>query len=213
MSTWFHPRRLGVAAVAVVFLAGCSPSKTAVPASEQPTQATTPTAAPQIVTAKTAFWPMYTAAHNWASDVEVLRITSKEVAGFKNEKGKAAMWEAAFASPSQHTYRVYTYSIVDVPPDLYKGVTAGMDRPWGGDTRNAMPIDLSTFNVDSDAAYTTAAGDAGVWLKKNPGKDFSAMEVADTSKFPDPMWYVMWGTPKDGFAAWVDANTGALTKK
>ena len=56
------------------------------------------------------------------------------------------MWEAMFASPSLHQYRVYSYAIVYSPPDIFKGVTAGLRMPWNGVTRDAMPVELTSFN-------------------------------------------------------------------
>ncbi|MGH9696899.1 MAG: hypothetical protein ACRD5Z_22325, partial [Bryobacteraceae bacterium] len=58
--------------------------------------------------AKTAFWPMYTSARTWTTDFVILKVESKDVPGFKNENGKAAMWQATFASPSRQEYRTYT---------------------------------------------------------------------------------------------------------
>lgn len=212
MSTLFRQCALSAAAVAVLLLAGCAQSTTNASAGNPPEAVTKPAGPPQIVAARTAFWPMYTAAHSWAPDVVLLSLTAKEVAGFKNEAGKAALWEGAFASPSLREYRVYTYSIADVPPDLFKGVVAGLERPWGGITRDAMPVDLSEFTVDSDAAYQAAAGDAADWLRKNPGKPLSSFAIGDTYKFPGPVWYLMWGNKSSGYAALVDASTGKVLK-
>jgi hypothetical protein len=197
-------------ALAVLLLAGCSQSTTK-PAS-QPEGAAQPAAAPELITAKTAFWAMYKAAHNWAPDAEVLRVTAREVPGFKNNAGKAAMWEAVFASPSLGQYRTFTDSIAAVPPDIYKGVVAGLAQPWSGVTRDVMSVDLSLFNIDSDAAYTAAAADAADWLKKNPGKNLSAFAIGDSYKFQVPVWYVMWGTKDAGYAVFIDASTGKLLK-
>ena len=145
------------------------------------------------MTAKTAFWPMYTSAGTGLRFGD-LRLTPKEVPGFKNVAGKAAMWQAAFASPSLHQYRIYSYAIAAVPPDIQKGVVAGLRLPWSGVTRDAMPIESSSFNVDSDAAYQAAAADAAAWLKKNPDKQPSSFELGNTYRFQAPVWYVAWGT-------------------
>ena len=51
---------------------------------------------------------MYTSARSWTPDLVMIRLTPKEIPGFKNEAGKAAMWQAAFASPSLHQYRIYS---------------------------------------------------------------------------------------------------------
>lgn len=198
--------------VAMLLLAGCSPSSN--PSAGNETQAAKqPTGPLELVTAKTAFWPMYTAARRWTPDLEMIRLTPKEVPGFKNEAGKAAMWQAAFASPSLHQYRIYSYAIAAVAPDIHKGVVAGLRLPWGGVTRDAMPVELSTFNIDSDAAYRAASADAAAWLKKNPGKEPSSFELGNTYRFQAPVWYLVWGDKKSGYVAFVDANTGKVLNK
>ncbi len=199
-------------AVAVLLLAGCSPS-TNPSAGNESTTAKQPTGPPELVTGKTAFWPMYTSARSWAQDLVMIRLTPQEVAGFKNGAGKAAMWQAAFGSPSLHQYRIYSYAIASVSPDIHKGVVAGLRLPWGGVTREDMPVELSSFNVDSDAAYQTAAADAAAWLKKNPGKEPSSFQLGNTYRFQAPVWYLAWGDKKSGYVAYVDANTGKVLKK
>jgi hypothetical protein len=198
-------------AVAVLLLAGCSPS-TQPSVSDQSEAAKKPAGPPETVTAKTAFSPVYTSAQSWTTDVVILRLTAKEVPGFKNEAGKAAMWEVTLASPSQHEYRVYSYAIASVPPDIHKGVVAGPKMPWGGVTRDAMPIDISIFNVDSDAAYQAAAADAAAYLKKNPDKKLTSLELGNTYRFQAPVWYLMWGDKKSGYVAFVDATAGKVLK-
>jgi hypothetical protein len=155
---------------------------------------------------------MYKSAHAWASDLEVIKLTPKDVPGFNNSAGKAAMWEASFGSPSMHKYRVDTYSIATVLPDIHKGPVDGLQMPWAGATRDAMPVDLSSFNVDSDAAYQAAAADAAEWLKKNPDKKLTAIELGNAYKLQAPVWYIMWGDKKSGYVAFVDANTGKVLK-
>jgi hypothetical protein len=211
MSTLLKQCAISVA-VAAVFLAGCSQTDAKPAASNQAATVTKPAVRPQVVPAKTAFWEMYTAAHKWAPDVAVLRVTAKELPGFKNEAGNAGMWEAVFASQSLGKYRVYTYSVATVAPDIHKGVVAGLAMPWSGATRDTMPVDLSMFNVDSDAAYKAAAGDAAEWLKQNPGKQISTLEVGDTYKFQGPVWHLVWGDKKSGYATFVDGNSGKVLK-
>jgi hypothetical protein len=36
------------------------------------------------------------------------------------------------------------------------------------------------------------------------------MTLGSSTKFAAPVWYVMWGSPKDGYAGYVNAVTGAL---
>jgi hypothetical protein len=39
------------------------------------------------------------------------------------------------------------------------------------------------------------------------------MTLGNSARFPAPVWYIIWGTPKSGFAAYVNATTGALVTK
>jgi hypothetical protein len=200
-------RSFSMIAFAGVVLAGCSKSDSSAPPVPAATQ---PAAAPEVITAKTAFWEMYKTAHAWSSDAEPIRITAKEVPGYKNANGKAGMWEAVFGSPSRGSYRTFTYAIADAPPHISKGVAAGLALPWGGATRDAMPIDTSMFTIDSDAAYAAAAADASAVLKKTPNLQVTDFEIGDTYKFQTPVWYIVWGTKSAGYAAIVDASTGKV---
>ena len=205
-------RCLPVAALAVVILAGCNSSTTS--SSPPPAAAATPAASakPEIVSGKTAFWEMYKTAHAWAADAQPIRLTMKELPGYKNENGKAGMWEAAFGSTSLRSYRTFTYAIDAVPPSIYKGVDSGMALPWNGPSRDAMTIDTSQMNIDSDAAYTAAAAEAATVLKGKPELTITDFELGDTYKFQTPVWYIMWGTKKAGYVAIVDATSGKLMK-
>jgi hypothetical protein len=195
----------------MIVLSACSDAPK--PAATTEAEAKKEPAAPVApVPAKTAFWPMYMSARSWATDFSTLRIESKDVPGFKNADGKAAMWAATFASPSHSEFRTYTYSIAAVPPDIYKGVVVGGGMPWSGPSRNAMPIQSGDISVDSDAAYQTAAADADAWLKKNPDKKLTTLQLVNEFRFQAPVWYFMWGDKKMGYAAFVNASTGKLLK-
>jgi hypothetical protein len=209
----FPKQCLITAASAVVFLfSSCSPSPKSA-ASDTAEKAAEPAGPPQPVTAKTAFWPMYMAARGWATDLVALKVDAKDVPGVKNESGKAAIWEATFASPSQHAYRVYSYAIAAYPPDIYKGVTSGQTMSWGGPTQAVMPVQLSEFGTDSDAAYTAAVTEADAWLKKNPTKVLTSFELGDAVKFGGPVWVLTWGDGKSGYRAFVNASTGKVVNK
>ena len=196
----------------IFLLSGCSqPSKPA--GGDAPTPKASESSNPSgPVTAKTALLSMYSSAYKWAHDVVLLRLAPKEMPDVEKGAGKAALWEATFASPSQHAYHVYTYAVAARPLDIYQGVTVGNAVPWAGVTQDAMPIQSSQFQVDSDAAYAAAATDAAAWRKKNPAVKLSSFQLGNGYSFPSPVWYVMWGDKKSGYIALVSATTGKVVK-
>jgi len=201
---------VGSAACAVLFFGGCTSSSKA-PASAD-SAAKAPAAPPELVTAKTAFWPMDKAAVSWASDAVPLDVKAKDLTGFKNEGGKAAIWEATFASRSLGAQRVETYAIATVLPSVHKGATAGLKQLWRGETQDVMAIDPSAFKIDSDAAYQAASQDAAAWLKKNPDKKLTSIALGNAARFHGPVWALLWGDKKSGYVAYVDANSGKVLK-
>lgn len=182
------------------------------PSGEAKTEAAATAAPSGPVSGKTAFWEMYKSAHSWAADLEPLQLESKGVPGVKNEAGKAGMWSATFGSPSRREARVFTYSVISSPPDIFKGVTVGSPMTWTGPTPQALSFATSDFAVDSEAAYTAASAQAAVWEKSHPGKEVS-LTLGNAERFKGPVWYVLWGDKKSGYAVFVDAKTGTIVKR
>jgi hypothetical protein len=155
---------------------------------------------------------MYKTAHAWAADLEPLRMESKSIPGIKNADGKAAMWSATFGSPSKREARVFNYAVTAHAPDIYKGVSVEKPLPWRGPTRDAATFSTSDFNIDSDAAFKTAMAQASAWVEKHPDKDFS-LTLGNAERFPAPVWYVIWGDSKSGYAVFVDATSGKVVNQ
>jgi hypothetical protein len=200
---------LNVALIGVVLvLTACSEAPKPV-ASETKSEPETKKAAEAAgpVSAKTAFWEMYKLAHAWAPDVAPLSMVSKEVPGIKNGDGKAGMWTATFVSPSLRQARILSYTVASVPPNFRKGVDVGRPVPWGP-TRDAMPFQTSDFAIDSDAAYKAALAKAQGWVKEHPDKEAALTLGHNAARFNTPVWYVLWGNTKSGYAAFVNATTG-----
>ena len=206
-----HIRLQAVAALfAVLLLAACSEQPKTTQASTNASADSTAVSAP--VSGKAAFWEMYKTAHTWAADLAPLSLESKDVPGVKNEDGKAAMWTATFGSPSKRQALTIHYAVAAHGPDIPKGIVVGHAMPWGGPSSEALPFTSSDFATDSDAAYKTALSQAEPWLKKHPGKE-ATMALGNASRFPAPVWYVLWGDKKMGYAVYVNAKTGAVVKK
>jgi hypothetical protein len=168
--------------------------------------------APEPVTGQTAFYAMYKPARTWATDLQPLILASKTISTVKNEDGKAALWTAVFVSPSLRQARTFTWAAADDGVAVHKGVTAGGAEAWSGSTRDSMPFQNSDFHIDSDAAFKAASDLAGDWPKGHPDLKPSYV-LGASAKFPQPVWMVIWGTQKNGYAAYVNALTGIASLK
>lgn len=197
------------AVLAALFLAACSEAP-------QTTEAKTETAPKQEapagpVTAKTAFFEMYKAARAWAPDFMVLTMTSNEVPGLPSEGGKFGMWTAVLVSPSRNEARTFTYAVTSSGTDIHKGIDVTPAQSWSGPTPAAEPFQTMDFATDSDAAYQTAFQKAQSWVKQHPDKK-AAFTLGNASRFPTPVWYILWGTRTSGYSVLVSATTGAEIK-
>ena len=157
---------------------------------------------------------MYTPAHAWAPDLVPISLKNGDVTGVKNSEGKAGVWTAVFGSPALRSARTYTYSVADDLPSISKGVRAQGTEPWAGPTTAVMTFQTGDFTIDSDAAYKAAADKAGAWLKdpENAAKPVS-LSLGAASRFPAPVWYILFGNSKSGFVALVNASTGNIIAK
>ena len=201
----------GIVLTAMIVLAACSEApKTTVPETKAKAE-TEPPAPAGPVSAKTAFFEMFKPARAWATDFLLLSMSSNEVPGMQSEGGKFAMWTAVLVSPSRREARTFTYSVVDRGPDIPKGVDAGAPQVWSGATPQSRPFQASYFTVDSDAAYRTALEKAGTWARQHPDRK-AVFSLGNASRFPAPVWYLLWGNKTSGYAVYVNALTGTVVK-
>ncbi len=198
-----------IASAAVLALTACSetPKPAATETKAAAEKKKEPSKPPEPVAAQTAFYEMYKPARAWAADLLPLSLTSGEVASMKNEGGKAALWTAVFVSPGRREARTFYYSVVSEGETISKGVTVAGAQTWSGATPRSRPFQTTEFVVNSDAAYATALAKAAAWVKRHPDKK-AALALGSTSRFPRPVWLVMWGTTKSGYAVYIDATTG-----
>lgn len=204
-----YPLLSALLPAAALLLVSCSNGPETTAAKIQTAEAATkPVGPPQPVPAMTAFWEMYKPAYQWSKDMLPLSLSANKVEGYRNHDGMAYLWTAVFVSPGRNEARTYDYAVVDSPL-APKGVTARVVQTWAGATREAVPFHASEIAVNSDAAWNTAAGKAAAWLKKHPEKD-ATITLADATRFGGPVWFIMWGDRKDGYAAFVNATTGLI---
>lgn len=199
------------AAAAAILLSSCSQAPPPAPKAETEAKKE-PEKAPEAVTAIGPYFEMYKMARPWAADLLALTVKSGEVPNVKNEGGKAGLWTVIFVSPSKKEARTFTYAVAPSGPDIRKGVNVGGPLPWGGATPGAKAFVNSEFVINSDAAYKAAYEKGAEWLKEHPGLKWE-MTLGNSARFPAPVWYIMWGTPKSGFAAYVNAVTGVVVTK
>lgn len=202
--------------VAAIGMTACSsePAKTTATAPEADAAAKAPAGPPEPVPAKKAFWEMYTPAHAWAADLVPLSLKNGEVAGIKNADGKAGVWTAVFGSPSQHAARTYVYSVADQLPTIAKGVKAELPEAWSGPTSAVMAFQTGDIATDSDVAYKTAAAKAAEWLKqKDNAEKPVSLSLGAASRFPAPVWVILFGNSKSGFMSVINATNGEVVTK
>jgi len=196
-------------ALLFLILSGCSEAPQTA-AKKEPEKPAEP------ITGQSALYRMYGAARTWASDAQVLKLTSSLLSEVPNvPPGKAAAWEATFTSTNRSQSRSYTYAIIEVGPTLHKGVFAGLEQGWSGPRGNTTPFLIAAVKIDTDTAYQTALKNGGAeYDKKNPGKPITMM-LEKNSKFPDPVWRIIWGESlgKSNFSVFVDASTGDFKEK
>jgi len=210
-------KRLFITATAVaaaLALTACSgsPKPEASETKAEVAKKTEPPKPPEPVAAQTAFYEMYKPARSWATDLLPLSLASKELASLKSEGGKYAMWTAVFVSPSRREARTFFYSVVSEGETAVKGASAGGAQPWSGETPQSRPFQTTAFVVNSDAAYKAALTKAADWVKQHPDKT-AAMFLGSSAKYPSPVWFIIWGTTKSGYAVYVDATTGIVNPK
>jgi hypothetical protein len=170
---------------------------------------------PAPVTAQSAFLYTYPAARTWAGDSLPLRVRSVNLADVPSEPGKTGAWEVTYVSASQQEARIYTWSAIEAPGPLHKGIFAGKPQTWSGSNGQEKPFTASAFHIDSPAALETAKAGSKDYLEKPGTKPAINFLLEFTPRFPDPVWRVMWGeTPGSAeYTAFVDASTGQMVGK
>ncbi len=206
MSVSFHvpsTRRsfLTIPASIALVLTGCS---------SEPAQAIKPVAAepPKPLTGRSAFYKMFPAARQWASDAQGIQLLSIHLQEVQGPPGTAGAWQAIFVSASQHQSKTFQWSAIDAPGNIKQGVFPSDKGEFNGKMDQLLPFFNQALHVDSDEAFKAL----GVPASKGEPISF-VMDL--TPRFPDLTWRVMWGesvgtASKTGF---VDASTGKVLEK
>lgn len=202
--------RMGLAAGVFALSIGCSSAPTETAKTEKAAEKAAAVETP--VTGKTAFWEMYKLGHAWAADMQVLYLKSGTLEGVdaKGKDGEATEWTLMVASPSKKEAHEFTYRAI-TQGTKRRGVISGAVQPWGGPTAKGQPFTTAEMKLDSNEAFAKAAEKASAWAKENPGKEVS-FYLGKESKYPAPVWGVLWGGEKNGFLVVVNAVDGSVQK-
>jgi hypothetical protein len=190
--------------VLLFFLAACSQSPDT--PGEKPADSSS---SPQPVTARFAFQRTLLQARTWAPDAQLLRIYNVNLSEVPSAAGKCGGWSATFVSAQLKKARTYSFSVVRSPGYAHKGVFPERDEPWSGSSGQARPFPYQALKVDSDEAYTTAAKESTIFLKKHPHMPVQFL-LEYTPRYPDPAWRVIWGENlgSSKYSVFVDCITG-----
>ena len=180
--------------------------------SEAPTETKTkePEKPSEPITGRQAFQMTYPQARIWAPDCQPIRIRSLNLTNPKSGSGRAGAWEIVYASPSKARQRSFTWSAIEEGGNLHKGVFAGLEEGWGGPRGQSQPFLVQALKIDTPDALQTAILKSSEYLKKPGDKPQVTYLCELTSRFPDPMWRVMWGESVSAaqWSVFVDASTG-----
>ncbi len=154
---------------------------------------------PEPVTGLHALYGMYTYARPWAQDLQVVSLTSIAVSQVVAVRGKAAAWQAVFASATLGRKRTYTTSVFDASPSLRSGIFADAPTALTSDTR---PFVLAGARIDTDQAWETALKHGEAYEKKFPGMTISFILELSRS-INQPVWRVIWGADPAGSSLYI----------
>lgn len=153
---------------------------------------------------------MYPQARGWAPDAQPLEIRSVNLTQVKAAPGKAGAWQVIFVSASRGKAKTYTYSSIEEDGGLHEGVFGGIEEDYSPRS-DEVPFPIAAIKIDSDEAYQTAAEKSAEYIKKNPNKPVTFL-MAQTRRFPDVTWRVIWGDSvgTSDYSVFVDGTTGKL---
>ena len=190
---------------ALLALVACSSPETATK---------TPPKAAEPVTARKAFYQVYSAARMWAPDVMPLRAESMPVEGITPKDGKFGAWRFTFVSQAKGKMKVFTYAVIEASASLHEGIFSPGDGPWSGPSPIAQPFYVQAFKIDSDEALKMAKEKSVEYLKKNADRPVF-MQMEFTKLYPEAAWRVLWGdsVSMSDHSIYVSASTGIYLGK
>lgn len=197
--------KLLVAALALLFMIGCTSQPS------QPAQSEKPQPKPaELETGRVAFQKMYIAARGWQRDAQPFRLQSETTADSKGKDGKSDVWRAWFASPAARSTKPFVWSGTDAQDAPPRGVSPGAEDTYSPTNTSTQVFDIAFLKVDSDKALDVAQKHGGdKLLEATP--DLSIFYVLDWNRSSNQLtWHVILGPARDDakLRVAVDASSG-----
>ncbi|HET9409284.1 MAG TPA: hypothetical protein VFO39_18730 [Candidatus Sulfotelmatobacter sp.] len=195
--------------VTIVVMTACSsePSKPAESKPEAPK-------GPELLTGRAAFQKVFIAARGWARDAQPYRLESAIMADGNGHDGKAALWRATFASPTQRAVKGYQWSGSAAADAPSRGINPGTEDSYSPTNSSTQIFDIAFLKVDSDQAFSTAQKHGGdKLLEKTP--DTPVLYICDWNRSSNQLlWHVIYGTNRDSaqLKIAIDASTGEFLR-
>jgi hypothetical protein len=191
-------KRLALIVLSLAMIAGCTSEAPQQPPKPQP---------PELLTGRSAFQKLYISAHGWAGDAKPYQLQSQVIGDNKGADGKAAIWQASFASQTLHSSKPYVWSGVDSPDAPSRGVDPGAQDNYTA----SNAFDVNFLKIDSDKAYEVAQKHGGDKIAGTP-----VTYLLDWAPGENKLvWHVVYGPSRNEakLVADVDATTGEFIRK
>jgi hypothetical protein len=161
---------------------------------------------PEFITGRSAFQKLYIAARGWVRDAQPYRLQSQLTSDSTGKDGKADVWQASFASPTQRSAKPYTWSGTDLPDAPARGVDPGTEDTYSPTNASTQVFDIQFLKIDSDKAFEEAQKHGGdKLLAKAP--DTPVLYLLDWSPTTNELiWHVIYGTNRDTAKLKVSVN-------
>ena len=204
-------RRMPIALLALIFLAGCSseaPKPAASPAAKEPPKQET-------VTGRVAFQKFYQTARLWAADARCFRLESDITQESPGRDGTSGVWRAYFASTARNASKQFVWSGLTASDAPARGVApVGGEQAFSAANLSTQPFDIAFLKVDSDQALAVAQKHGGeAILKKDPNQPVRYI-LSWNSKKNQLEWHVIYGTAEldAKLNVAVNASTGGFER-
>jgi len=211
---------IALALLLVAWMCGCSsstPSKAPEQTSSAPAAQPAPAAKPPETTALTGregFQKAFVAAHMWAPDARPYRIQSTSTQDATGKDGKAAIWQAGFASAMKRNIKTFIWSGSHAEGAPDPGISSTAEDTYNPTSSSTRVFDPIYLKSDTDSAFAVAQKHGGEKLTKKKA-DQRIGYLADWDPRESKLiWHVYYGD-RPGDAALnvaVDATTGAFLR-